>query len=699
MKIGVVDDGIDQTNPFFNPTGFSYPAGLPEGRHEVDDAEGDRRARLPGPGRRARRDGSRSIRAASFHGTHVAGIAAGDAGTTAPAGRDHPTGHRASPASRRARGSATTASSTCRRRSAHVANTPEIVAAFEAAVSDGMDVINFSGGGPEIDPANDALIEAIAQRRRGRRRPGHLGRERPRRLRPRLGRLAGHRARRDLGRRGLEHARLRARARRHRRPGAPDIARSASRSAARTARVAPARGLDRPAARRRRHDRRHATGSRSSATSAAPPAIRTTRAAQLPAGSLTGAIALVSRGGCTFDSKAERAQAAGAIGIVLVDNRSGEANVIPVELAAPGRDDRRPRRRAPARVHGRARRPDDRARSARDPLELETGRSGVITSFSSGGPTAFDHQLKPDVAAPGGQILSSTLPKSRARRVRRLRRHEHGDAARRGRRRAAARSCTRGWTPEQVKSALISTARPAWGDTARTQEASVPLEGGGLVDVAARRRPEALHRAGLALVRRPGRHARRGEPRRCSSALTDAGGGAGTWQVALEPQAATAGASIDVPGLDHRPAGRRGRRRRRRARRSRRAEGENYGFVVLPAATTRAASRTSSSSTGPRSQARRCCTLKRTPVGRHEQRHDRVDRVPLSGRAVRPPPDHAADATRTAPRRSTQTLVDRPAVNVGVAVVAETPGRSSTRGSSARSTRTTCRATPARRST
>ena len=38
MKIAVVDDGIDQSNPFFDPTGFSYPAGLPEGRDEVDDA-------------------------------------------------------------------------------------------------------------------------------------------------------------------------------------------------------------------------------------------------------------------------------------------------------------------------------------------------------------------------------------------------------------------------------------------------------------------------------------------------------------------------------------------------------------------------------------------------------------------------------------------------------------------------------------
>ena len=43
----------------------------------------------------------------------------------------------------------------------HVANTPEIIAAFESAVTDGMNVINFSGGGPQIDPANDALVAAV----------------------------------------------------------------------------------------------------------------------------------------------------------------------------------------------------------------------------------------------------------------------------------------------------------------------------------------------------------------------------------------------------------------------------------------------------------------------------------------------------------------------------------------------------------
>src|SRR5262249_59722154 len=36
------------------------------------------------------------------------------------------------------------------------------------------------------------------------------------------------------------------------------------------------------------------------------------------------------------------------------------------------------------------------------------------------------------------------------------------------------------WTPKQVKSALMSTARPAFADTAATTEAPVTLEGAGL---------------------------------------------------------------------------------------------------------------------------------------------------------------------------------------------------------------------------
>ena len=32
IKIGVVDTGVDSSNPFLSPAGFAYPAGLPEGR-------------------------------------------------------------------------------------------------------------------------------------------------------------------------------------------------------------------------------------------------------------------------------------------------------------------------------------------------------------------------------------------------------------------------------------------------------------------------------------------------------------------------------------------------------------------------------------------------------------------------------------------------------------------------------------------
>jgi subtilisin family serine protease len=31
MKIGIIDDGIDQTHPFFSPSGFTMPAGFPKG--------------------------------------------------------------------------------------------------------------------------------------------------------------------------------------------------------------------------------------------------------------------------------------------------------------------------------------------------------------------------------------------------------------------------------------------------------------------------------------------------------------------------------------------------------------------------------------------------------------------------------------------------------------------------------------------
>ena len=159
MKIAVVDDGIDQTNAFFDPQGFAYPAGFPKGSRKWTTAKVIVARVFPGPNAGAH--GRLAVDPdSSFHGTHVAGIAAGDAGTTAPAGSDHPRVTGLSGVAPRA-WIGNYRVFTVPTPIGHVANTPEIVAAFEAAVSDGMDVINFSGGGPQVEPANDALVEAI----------------------------------------------------------------------------------------------------------------------------------------------------------------------------------------------------------------------------------------------------------------------------------------------------------------------------------------------------------------------------------------------------------------------------------------------------------------------------------------------------------------------------------------------------------
>jgi minor extracellular serine protease Vpr len=126
----------------------------------------------------------------------------------------------------------------------------------------------------------------------------------------------------------------------------------------------------------------------------------------LPAASLTGKIAVISRGTCTFSQKIRDAQDAGAVAAVIVNNVAGD----PTAMGLGGIANEPT---IPAYMASLA----DRAA-----LAVADGTSGTIgatlayiastnvdimAGFSSQGPTDVDFRVKPDVVAPGVNVLSS----------------------------------------------------------------------------------------------------------------------------------------------------------------------------------------------------------------------------------------------------------------------------------------------------
>jgi subtilisin family serine protease len=538
MKIGVIDTGVDSSSPFLNPAGFSYPPGFPKGDTKLTTPKVIVAKVFPGPVRDS--SSTKAFDPTEPHGTHVSGIAAGDEGTTAPAGPDHPTTTGLSGVAPKA-WIGNYRVFTIPTPLGHEADTPEIVQAFEAAVADGMNVINFSGGGPETDPANDAMNETVHNTA----------------LAGVVPVIAAGNDREDYG---LGTAGS---------PGtAPDAISVAAVSNSHVFAPAlsvvggppllgavPIQGaggaklpgawstLDQTIV-----DVTSVLGTDGKPVEAhlcGPATDPNSGLGTLPKGSLTGKVALVSRGTCSFVSKAERAALAGAIGIILVDNRFGEANPIPLTLPIPAGMisdlDGQHLRAFLAANSGRA-----TIRVSSDIKEIPTDRSGVITSFSSAGPTDFGYDLKPDIAAPGLDVLSSTPPLTTGSTfsvfagTSMATPHVAGAAA-------LLLQQHPNWSSWQVKSALMSTAGPAWGDSARTQEAPVLLEGAGLANALAADDPKVFTDPQSLSFERI--DVSTGAQRKSMLVtLSDAGDGAGTYTVSLAPQTQTSGVEIDVPG-------------------------------------------------------------------------------------------------------------------------------------------------------
>ena len=128
--------------------------------------------------------------------------------------------------------------------------------------------------------------------------------------------------------------------------------------------------------------------------------------AALPAGSLSGKIALVSRGLCSFTTKIRNAQSAGASAVLVANNVAGDPT-------AMGADGTTPEPTVPAYMvaldTGKTLVTKDGASTTigSSLSYFSTANDDIMAGFSSQGPTDVDFRIKPDVVAPGVNVLSS----------------------------------------------------------------------------------------------------------------------------------------------------------------------------------------------------------------------------------------------------------------------------------------------------
>ena len=493
MRIGIIDDGIDITRPSFSGAAYHFPPGFPKGIHSGTNGKIIVARAFAPPGGSARMhtafdsDGSE-------HGTHVAGIAAGLSGITGTS--LGVTISNLSGVAPHAYLGSYRVLTTPTPSFGLDGNGPEIARAIDQAVADGMDVLNLSLGEPEVESSNDVVARAI----HGAARAGVVTV------------VAAGNSGDDLGGGSISS------------PGsAPDAITVAATSVGRF--VGVTLGVLGPGA-------VPADLTSFGAATDTPEQIPAAWTAGVPlvvatdcGGGRAGALVLVQLSSHCTAARADSTIAAGALGIVFAQRAAGD----PTSIA-----DEQQRSLTVSDLIG-ARLAQQAAAAGGElslslnntPSEQISANSGLIASFSSRGPAPYSLALKPDVAAPGVDIVSpipggygtwsgTSMATPAVSGAAALLRQRHPT-----------------WTPAQIKSALVLTGRPVFNDTAHKHPTSVLAQGGGMIDVQAADAPGVFASpAGVSFgLMRPGTSEVQ------SVELTDAGGGGGTW-------------SVSAPGLE-----------------------------------------------------------------------------------------------------------------------------------------------------